>query len=171
VVDFRELFDSQLSYVWGVLRRLGVREADTEDLALEVFLHVHRRIAEYDESRPVRPWLFGFAYRIAARHRQKAHLRREVLGDAPDAASAHPSAEDQLATRQARDVVHEALDGVDLDRRAVLVLHDWDGVPITEVAEALGIPLNTAYSRLRVAREELTAAVKRLCARRGGGRP
>jgi RNA polymerase sigma-70 factor (ECF subfamily) len=167
VPDFRALFDSQFAYVWGVLRRLGVAEADTEDLAHEVFLNVHRKLSEYDPSKPIRPWLFGFAYRMASDYRHRAHRRREVLGEPLRVASLAPSAEDHVSARQSRMLVLEALAQIELDRRAVLVLHEWDGASIPEVASALGIPLNTAYSRLRVAREELAAAVKRLTLQRG----
>jgi RNA polymerase sigma-70 factor (ECF subfamily) len=58
--------------------------------------------------------------------------------------------------------VLEALDAIDLDRRAVFVLYEIDGVTMDEIARSLGIPVNTAYSRLRVARGEFAAAVKRL---------
>jgi RNA polymerase sigma-70 factor (ECF subfamily) len=56
---------------------------------------------------------------------------------------------------------------VEIDRRAVFVLHDIHEVPVPEVAETLGVPLNTAYSRLRIAREEFATAVKRLRKARG----
>ena len=61
----------------------------------------------------------------------------------------------------------EALETLDLERRAVIVMHDWDGEPMPEVARALGIPLNTAYSRLRLARQDLGVAVKRVSRTRG----
>jgi RNA polymerase sigma-70 factor (ECF subfamily) len=57
---------------------------------------------------------------------------------------------------------------VDVDRRAVLILHDLDEVHVPEIAQALGIPLNTAYSRLRLARAEFAAAAKRIRKTRGG---
>ena len=59
-------FDAELDYVWNALRRLGVREADLDDEVNEVFLRVHRQLAQYDPSRPIRPWLFAFAARVAA---------------------------------------------------------------------------------------------------------
>jgi RNA polymerase sigma-70 factor (ECF subfamily) len=166
-LDFRELFDAHFTYVWGALRRLGVQDADAEDAAHEVFLHVFRHLSEYDAARPVRPWLFGFAYRVAADQRRRAHRRHEVLGQEVVATDPAAPADDEIDRAEQRSLLMTALDSVDLDRRAVLVLHEWDGLPAPEIARALGIPLNTAYSRLRVAREELAAAVKRLQARRG----
>ena len=166
-VDFRALFEEQFAYVWSVLVRVGVRTEDVEDLAHEVFLSVYRRLADYDPARPPRPWLFGFAVRVAAAHRRRAHRRYEVLALAPTVEDGGAPADQQLVDHEERSLLLRALDELDLDRRAVLVAHEWDGVPIPELARALGIPLNTAYSRLRSAREDLAAAVRRLSARRG----
>ncbi len=164
-VDFRALFDGQFSYVWGALRRLGVRTDDAEDLAHEVFLNVYRRFPDYDPDRPLRPWLFGFAFRIASDHRRLARHRREIAGVERAIADPRAQADDELASNEERSLLLRALDEIDLDRRAVLVLHEWDGETIPEVARALGIPVNTAYTRLRLGREDLSSAVKRLSAR------
>jgi len=165
---FRALFEAELTYVIGTLRRLGVREADLEDLAHEVFVAVHGALATYDRARPLRPWLFGIAFRIASDYRRKARFSRESpRAEADDRADAAPLADERLADEQARRIVIEALDHLDLDRRAVLVMHDIDGCPIPEIARTLSIPLNTAYSRLRLGREQLKAAVKRVRLRRG----
>jgi RNA polymerase sigma-70 factor (ECF subfamily) len=160
--DFRSLFEGHFSYVWGVLRRLGVRGDDVEDLAHEVFLNVYRHLAEYDPERAVRPWLFGFAFRVAAAHRRRARHRREVIGAEVEFSDPRAPADDDVARSEERSLLLRALDEIELERRAVLVLHEWDGNAIPEVARALGIPLNTAYTRLRLAREDLSAAVKRL---------
>jgi RNA polymerase sigma-70 factor (ECF subfamily) len=166
-VDFVTVFREQFAYVWGVLRRLGVHENDVEDLTHEVFLNVYRKFSELDPARPLRPWLFAFAYRVASADRRKARHRREVI--TADAVAADPtmSADAQLVSNEERSLLLRALDQLDLERRAVLVLHEWDGEPIPEVSRALGIPLNTAYSRLRLARQDLTSAVKRLKGRDG----
>jgi RNA polymerase sigma-70 factor (ECF subfamily) len=55
----------------------------------------------------------------------------------------------------------EALDRLDFDRRVVLVMHDLDEISVPEIAAMLEIPLNTAYSRLRLARVDVVAAVRR----------
>ena len=160
---FAEVFDAQFGYVWNTLRRLGVKEADAQDQAQEVFVVVHSLLGDYDPARPLRPWLFGIAYRIACRWRSLARHRRELAMDAPpDAPDSRPPADEALASYQARDVVLRALDTIELDRRAVLVMNLLDERPMPEVAEALGIPVNTAYSRLRLARADFKKAVMRL---------
>ena len=82
-VDLETLFDGEFSYVWNSLRRLGIHERDLEDMTHEIFLQVHRHWAAYDTSRPARPWLFGFCYRIAADYRRLARHRGTLVGDPP----------------------------------------------------------------------------------------
>jgi RNA polymerase sigma-70 factor (ECF subfamily) len=161
-LDVGALFDDHFDYVWGTLRRLGVPSADLEDLVHEVFLKIHLRRADYDDTRNVRPWLFGFAYRVAADYRRLARHRVEVRGATADVADDQTRADDRVAMNEERALLKAALECVEVERRAVLVLHDLDEVPIPEVALALEIPLNTAYSRLRLARNEFAIAAKRL---------
>lgn len=166
--SFAALFEAEFSYVLNTLYRLGVRRADLEDVTHEVFVAVHGALAEYDPTRPLRPWLFGIAFRFASRYRRSARFSREVpREEAGDVADEAPPADEQMASEQARRVVMEALDTLDVDRRAVIVMHDIDGCPVPEIALALSIPLNTAYSRLRLGREQFKAAARRILLRRG----
>jgi RNA polymerase sigma-70 factor (ECF subfamily) len=167
-VDFPTLYKQEFAYVWRTLRRLGVRERDLPDLAHDFFIVVFRQLASYDRSRPVRPWLFGIAFRVVSDYRRSARFARETLGDAPDVVDRTLPADEQIAEHQARAQVMRVLEALDLDRRAVLVMHDLEGQPVPEIASALTIPVATAYSRLRLAREDVAAAVKRLRAREEG---
>jgi RNA polymerase sigma-70 factor (ECF subfamily) len=91
-----------------------------------------------------------------------------VLGAPDDAVAQDTPADERVAAREERDVFLAALDELDIARRALLVMHDVDGTPVPEIAEALQVPVNTAYSRLRLAREDLAARVKRIRNARGG---
>lgn len=162
VADFGALFDRHFDFVWNALQRLGVRPADLEDLAHEVFLKVHARIDDYDASRPIRPWLFGFAYRVAAAHKRLLRHRVEVYGHDVDPVDPVRLPDESAEAQEESALVRDALDAVDFDRRAVLLLHDGEDVPVPAIAAELGIPVNTAYSRLRVAREEFGDAVRSL---------
>jgi len=165
--DFSAVFEAEFSYVCRVLRRLGVRSADLEDVAQEVFVTVHRKFAEYDRARPIRPWLFAFAFRSASNHQRLARHRREVSGTPLSEPPAATTPEDALSDRQAQELVLAALQGVPLDRRSALIMHDIDGFSAPEIAEALSVPVNTVYSRVRIARDELKKALRREQLRRG----
>lgn len=153
-------FQQEFDYLCRTLRRLGVRPPDVEDLAHEVFLVLYRRWDDFDPSRPLRPWLFGIAFRVASSH-HKSRARELPHGtlDVEDAAS---EAEQVLEAEEARALVLAALDRLPLARRGVLVMHDIDGVAMRDVASVLSIPLFTAYSRLRKARKEFELAASLL---------
>ena len=159
--EFRTMFDAEFGYVCRSLRRLGVAGADLLDVAQELFITVHRRLGDYDRSRPVRPWLYSYSlkfaanYRRLARHRMRTHERDETPARASD-----PNAE-------ARDIVLRALDDLDDEQRTVLVMHDLEGFGGPEIAELTGTLLNTVYSRLRLARASFRSAVARLQDERG----
>ena len=155
-----DAFQKELNYVYRSLRRLGVAPSELEDLAQELFLALRRSWPQYDASRPLRPYLFGIAFRLASAHQRKR--RREVAFGAVDIEDAAPSAYDALQTKQARALVVAALERVPMPRRAVLIMRDLDDVSMEDIAAVLSIPRFTAYSRLRKARRELEAAVRRL---------
>jgi len=166
---FQMLYEQHFDHVWHTLRRFGVVERELEDAAHDVFIIVHRKLSTFDPTRPARPWLSGIAWRVAADTRRRAHHRRERLDSAvgQDRPTERPGPDEQLAARQTRALVEDALATLDLERRAVLVLCDIDGVTGPEAASTLDIPLNTVYSRLRTARDRFRAAVRRLNLTRG----
>ncbi|WP_394822190.1 RNA polymerase sigma factor [Pendulispora albinea] len=160
--SFRSIYDAELNYVWQSLRRLGVRPSDLEDVAHDVFVTVHRKLSDYDPFRPLRPWLFGIAFRIASDYRRTSRFQREVFDGEPEREDPSPSVDAQLETMEAHRLVMAALDTINLDQRAVFILHELDGQTAPEVATALGVPLNTVYSRLRLARKAFASAVAHL---------
>lgn len=159
-VSLRAIFDAEFEWACRTLRRLGVRQSDLEDAAQETFLAVAGKLQEYDPTRPLRPWLFGFAMRIAANHRRKK--RDNPTDAADDAASTLASPERDAELSQAKELALRALEKIDDDRRPIFVMHDIEGFGAPEIAALLSIPVNTVYSRLRVARGEFEDAVARL---------
>lgn len=159
--SFEEVFSAHYDWARHTVRRLGVPERDADDLTHEVMLTVLRVLPDYDPARPIRPWLMGIAFRVVSTHRRSARVRREVIALPAEPADARPDAYESLEAEQRRRMLLDALAEVDESRRPVLVLADIDGFAMPEIALELGIPLNTGYSRLRLAREELRAALRR----------
>jgi RNA polymerase sigma-70 factor (ECF subfamily) len=159
--SFRAVFDAHYDYIWHSLRRLGVATADLDDVVDEVFLRVHDRLPSYDPARPIRPWLFAFAVRAAADYRRLARHRVFVDSDADNVDPA-PTPEQAAMQGDAERLVQHALDALSLSTRAVFVMYEIDGRDMKEIAEALEIPVNTAYSRLRLARGTFEAKVREL---------
>jgi RNA polymerase sigma-70 factor (ECF subfamily) len=164
--EFRLLFREQFRFVCLSLRRLGVADRDVEDVAQEVFVTVHRKLDTYDSTRSIRVWLFGICLRAAWAHRRLAWQRRRVDEEtSPEVPADAPLPDEELAAEQDRRLVLAALDGIDPQRRPVFVMYDLEEFTVAEIAETLSIPVNTVYSRLRVAREEFRQQLTRLRAR------
>lgn len=162
---FRALYEANVDFVWRNLRRLGVSEADTEDRTQEVFVVAHRRFAEFeDRGHGPRAWLFQIVLRIAsdARRHKRRHPEDPDGGHAMGRASIDATQQDAVLRRERLSRLDAALETIDVGRRAVLVLHEIEEMTAPEIAQVLGIPLNTVYSRLRVARAELEEALRGL---------
>src|SRR4051812_1143348 len=90
-VTVAEVFREHAPFVWRALRRLGVREADVEDACQEVFVVVHRRLADFEGRSSVRTWVYGICVRVASDWRKRAHVRREIVTDDVSIPEAAPS--------------------------------------------------------------------------------
>jgi RNA polymerase sigma-70 factor (ECF subfamily) len=153
-------YDRELDYLFETLRRLGAAPREVEDLAQEVFVVLHRNWPTFDTSRPLRPYLFGVAFRIVQAHRRRR--AREVPYSGLDAEDLASSPDGLLEGKRSVALLMAGLDHVPALRRAVLVMHELEGVPIADVAQRLSITRFGAYARLRKARRELTKAIGRL---------
>jgi RNA polymerase sigma-70 factor (ECF subfamily) len=153
--DVEQIYREHHTFVWRVVRRLGVPTDLVDDVVQEVFVVVHRRRDE-------------LARRIAARARERA-VATTTLQLVPRA-DPRPDAETRLATEQKAEVVRRALDAMDEDKRMTFVLAEVEGMTMPEVAECLGVNLNTAYARQRAALKLVRAAIARHQAREEGER-
>ncbi len=161
---FRAMYEGQVDFVWRNLRRLGVALSELDDKTQEVFVIAHRRFAEFeDRGHGPRAWLFQIVIRIAsdARRHRRRHPEDPDGGCALEREISEPTQANDVARREALARLDRALGTIDVIRRAVLVLHEIEEMTAPEIAETLSIPLNTVYSRLRVARAELETALAR----------
>jgi RNA polymerase sigma-70 factor (ECF subfamily) len=170
--SFRALYETHVDFVWRNLRRLGVQEADVEDRTQEVFVVAHRRFDQFEErGHGPRAWLFQIVLRVAsdARRHRRRHPEDPDGGDALGRAAVQAPQTDAVLRNEALSRLDAALETIEVRRRAVLVLHEIEEMTAPEIARVLQIPLNTVYSRLRVARAELEAMLGPE-APEGGGR-
>jgi RNA polymerase sigma-70 factor, ECF subfamily len=156
-----DVFRQYAPFAWRALRRLGVPEADVDDVCQEVFVVVHRKLGDFEGRSTLRTWIYGICARTASDYRRSGRVRREIVTDAPPEAAAEGGQHDAVALRQARAALDRILDTLDDDKRAVFVLYEIEELTMAEVAEALGCPLQTAYSRLHAARKIVEAGVAR----------
>jgi RNA polymerase sigma-70 factor (ECF subfamily) len=171
----RRVVDRYYDFVWRALRFLGVPEAHAEDSAQLVFCVLARKLEDVAPGAES-TFLFSTASRIASEARRAAR-RRPVASDADVdlLAIPLPSPDELLDQRRARQTLDEVLAAMPVDLRAVFVLFEIEELTIPEIAAALGVRAGTAASRLRRARDEFQAILRRRMAARGnvgrGGRP
>lgn len=163
--DVRGLFQTHYAAVWRLLRRFGVPVAQLDDAAQEVFWVAARRFADIEAGRE-KAFLYGVALRVASNELRRSQVSAELtrpLGDLELVlADVAPSPEESLEQRRALLLLDAALRQLPLELRSVLVLFELEGLEVSKIAEIEGIPLGTASSRLRRAREEFSAIAKRL---------
>jgi RNA polymerase sigma-70 factor, ECF subfamily len=161
---FDTVYAEHFAFVWRTLRRFGVRESHLDDAAQETWVVVHRRLASFEGRSSLRTWLVGIAVRVASDHRRWRRRKdpHDPMPDDPPFAAPGVSPEGAAERAQAARLLDALLDTIPEERRAVFVLTELEGMSAPEVSEALGVPLNTVYSRLRVARSEFETAASRL---------
>ena len=156
--DFDELFVAHYGFVCRALLGMGVDAASVEDLAQDVFVVFHRRLADYDAGRDIRSWLWGIARRVASMHERTSFRAQRKLRAIPDV-PAPRGPDERVELREDAEFVREVLAAMPHEQREVFVLTEIESMSAPQIAELLGVKLNTVYSRLRTARERFKAEV------------
>lgn len=166
VPTFDEVYQENVAFLFRAARGFGVAGSAAEDVMQDVFVVVHRRLGEFDGTGSLRAWLLRVLMNVVREHRRR--FRRKGDHDLlEDEAAADPNLppDEQVALAQAARLLGEILASMPDDQREVFVLSEIEGVPIPEIAEAAQINVNTAYSRLRLARATYDAHVARIRAK------
>ncbi len=164
---FRALVEAHFDLVWRTLRRLGVASAELDDAAQQVFIVASRKMGIIEVGGE-RRYLVGISVRVASDARRTQRRRREVgEEDAVERADDVPAQEDLLDRKRAREMLDRVLETLPGDLRTAFVLFELEGMSAPEVAAVLDVPLGTATSRLRRAREAFHERVEVIAARGG----
>jgi RNA polymerase sigma-70 factor, ECF subfamily len=153
-----QLIAQHSRFVWCLLRRLGVEVSYLDDATQHVFIVAARRLSEVPEGRE-RAFLCGIAVRVASNCRRAAGTQGARRADAAveELQSATPNGESLLEQMQARRMLDAVLDSMTEDLRTVFVLSEIEGLTAPEIAVIADVPIGTASSRLRRAREQFRA--------------
>jgi RNA polymerase sigma-70 factor (ECF subfamily) len=167
-----EIYRAHFQFVWRNARRLGVPDANVDDVVQDVFIVVHRRLKDFDGRVPLRAWIFGILVRVARGHRRtfqrKAARCVPFLHDNAVAVGPSPS---ELAERSERMAVLELLlSQLDENKAMLIVLSELEQWTLREIAEFMGSNTNTIYSRLCAAKRDFDKAYARWLARSGARR-
>jgi len=161
---FNDFYSKHAQFVARSLRRLGIHDELLDDALQEVFVIVHRKLPDLQGDEHEKTWVFRITMNVAANLRRQNQRWLTKLGGGSEALPQDlASADDQLA-RLLQDeklaLLYQVLETLDEDKRNVFVLHELEQLGVPQVADALGLNLNTAYSRLRAARAAFERGVE-----------
>ena len=155
------VYEQQADFVWCSLQRLGLRAQDLDDVFQDIFEIVQRDLPKFRGENSVRSWLFGICVRQVKRQRFRAWFRREPAELAPQSV-VERTPEAQVLEREALGLLERALRALSPEQRAVFTMCEVERLTGEEVAELLGVPVGTVYSRLHAARKRFEAGCQKL---------
>ncbi|MBL4689525.1 MAG: sigma-70 family RNA polymerase sigma factor [Nannocystaceae bacterium] len=144
------MYRDHFGLLWSTVHHMGVSDAHREDVLQEVWLCVFRRMHTLDPTASTKAWLCSIARNVVLHHHRSGYRQRRKLASLAQLPGR--DSDDPSRQHDARSTVRRVLEGMDKDQRSVLVLAQVHGLSGPEIAAGLGIPLNTTYSRLRLAR-------------------
>ena len=153
VPSFDAVYAETASFVWTNARRLGVPPSQLDDVLQDVFVVVHRRLADYEPRASIKTWVCAILINVV-RDRRRAFSRkgRHELAESAEPADDRASPEEQASSAQALRLVQQVLERMPQDRVELIVLAMLERMSLRELAEVTGVNENTLRSRLSKAR-------------------
>ena len=167
-LDIDAIYAEHAAFLARVLVRLVGDGPHVDDLLQETFLVAYRKRDTFDGSAAVRTWLYGIAARLAMRHRRGVGRFLRALGvfaEQPEKVAPDPSTD--LERARARALVRAVLDQLPFKQREVVVLYELEELDGAQIAELLGIPVNTVWTRLHHGRKKLEELMRARIAKEG----
>ncbi|MBN1612708.1 MAG: sigma-70 family RNA polymerase sigma factor [Polyangiaceae bacterium] len=168
VPPFSAIYRDYFDFVWSSARRQGVGLGVIDDLVQEVFIVIHARIGTLEHPESLRSWIYGIVRRTVSTHHRSRRARAGATTPPFEVRAWQPTPLDAAEHRDEVRLLSTLLETLDSPKREVFVLAELEELTAPEIAGVLGIPLNTAYSRLRAARQAFDQALARHNAQRGG---
>jgi RNA polymerase sigma-70 factor (ECF subfamily) len=168
LVTFEQVYDEQIDFIWRSARRLGVDDASLDDVVQQVFLVVHRRLAEYEGHASTKTWLFAILLFVVREHRRTIRRKSPHHGASTtdpdtliDTRVAH-NPEQALERAEASRMIDRLLEELEDEKRVVFVMAELEQMTAVEISEATGLEPKAVYSRLRAARIDFERAAAQL---------
>lgn len=158
---FQAIYREYFGFVWSSARRLGVEIEAIDDVVQEVFIVIHAKLGTMQKPAALRSWIYGVVRRTVSTHRRSRRALARGWDSEVDATSPAPTPLESTESNQELQLLQRLLAELDEPKREVFALVELEELSIPEAAEVLEIPLNTAYSRLRAARQAFEAALAR----------
>ena len=163
VPSFQVVYQQYFDFVWSSARHLGAAGDTVDDVVQDVFVVIHGRLSTLQNPEALRSWVYGIVRRTVSNYR-RSRRSRDAAGARLGAelkltGSAQPSPLDMAERSAELELLESVLAELDEAKREIFVMVEVLEMTVPEVAQALEIPLNTAYSRLRLARKSFEEAL------------
>jgi RNA polymerase sigma-70 factor (ECF subfamily) len=161
---FARLYEQWFDHVSRWVRALGATEAEREDVTQDIFMVVHRRLADFDGQNAA-GWLYQIARRKVRDHRRLSWIKDIFRNSTPLADSSltsQVSPQDSLETKQKAQLFEALVSTLNQDQRAAFVLFEIEGSSGEEIARLQGVPINTVWARIHEARKSLQKRARQL---------
>jgi RNA polymerase sigma-70 factor, ECF subfamily len=157
----RWMVENHVEYVARVLRNAGTPTSDVDDQVQRTFMVAARRLEQIEPGKE-KYFLFGVALNLAAHVRRTLARRREVLGLRLPERVEGQNPENLLDRKRMRELLDRVLGQMKPIHREVFVLHEFEQMPVSEIAATMRISRGTAASRLRCARADFRLRVAQI---------
>ena len=165
IPPFAVVYEEYFDLVWSAVRQLGASNEAIDDLVQEVFVVIHARLSTVQQIESLRSWVYGVARRTMSTYRRSRRSRNASGAEYAEVANwiepLPPTPHDMSVLADRRRLLLKLLGELDESKREVFSLSEIEGFTAPEMAEALEIPVNTVYSRLRAARQAFEQALAR----------
>jgi RNA polymerase sigma-70 factor (ECF subfamily) len=171
VSRFESIYRQYFDFVWSSVRRLGVRPVAVDDVVQEIFIVIHSRLHTLEKPEALRSWIYSVIRRTVSGHHRSQRVKEisgVMLATEPETRRQPATPFDLAQQSDQVKLLFSLLDELDEPKREVFVMAELDELTVPEIAEILEIPLNTAYSRLRAARQAFDEALARRSAPHAG---
>jgi RNA polymerase sigma-70 factor, ECF subfamily len=165
VPSFQAIYKQYFDFVWASARHLGAAGDAIDDVVQDAFIVIHARLATLQNPEALRSWIYGVVRRTVSDHRRSRRTRDAAgarFGAEQKSAGFSPPSPLEMTERNADlELLESILAELDEPKREIFVVVEILGMTVPEVVQVLEIPLNTAYSRLRLARKLFDEALAR----------
>jgi RNA polymerase sigma-70 factor (ECF subfamily) len=166
--SFLALYYRYFDFVWSSVKYLGIGPDAIDDVVQEVFMVIHARLHTRQKPDALRSWIYGIVRRTASTHRRSSRARTGLETRWEQSHVVTSATPLQLAERSEQvELLAAILAELDEAKREVFVAAELEEMTVPEIADAIEIPLNTAYSRLRAARLAFEERLERRTGRTG----
>lgn len=167
VPPFQAVYAKYFDFVWASVRRLGVDASAIDDVVQDIFIAIHSHLHSVQRPEALKSWIYSVTRRTVSNHHRAVRARggKATTPFLDQLASGQPTPFEVTEKNSNLQLLASLLAELEEPKREVFALVELEEMSVPDVADALEIPLNTAYSRLRAARTAFEAAVARHDAR------